>query len=87
MVDNAETFLKVCAWLKDIQKIKTINKSSSSYGLKHIVERYLKATKTGYYVSNGIFIAAAISCGFRYKECDKKNSQNLFFNMSEKSLS
>lgn len=72
--------------LNEIKKIKTINKSISSYGLKHMVENHLKKTKSGHHVPNGVFIAAAIFSGFKYQECDKKTSQNLFFNMSKKSI-
>ena len=86
MIDKADVFLTVCDWLKNINKIKTINKLNTSYGLKHMVERHMKRTRTGDHVPNGIFIAAAIFSGFKYQECKKKTCQNLFFNMSKKSL-
>lgn len=69
---------RVCEWLESVEKIGTINRRHSSYGLKHWVER-----RDCKYVSNGAFICAAIHMGFRF-EADGPNAQ---FNMSERSLS
>ncbi|MDQ5938075.1 MAG: hypothetical protein QG574_5438 [Cyanobacteriota bacterium erpe_2018_sw_21hr_WHONDRS-SW48-000092_B_bin.40] len=74
MVQEYDVFKMVCAWLQQNAKPrKTINSQMSSYGWKHHVERQI-----GRYVSNGIFIAAAISCGFNYK----KNAPNADFNLA-----
>ena len=78
LLKNEEQFEKTCQWLSHIDKRKTINKMSSSYGLKHFVE------KTTGYISNGMLITAAIHCGFDYKE--RPNSPNVRFNMCNKSL-
>lgn len=77
LLNSTQTFLDVCNWLSDVKKIKTINRNHTSYGLKHIVEKDIG------YVSNGVFIAAAIHCGFDFKHDD---SPNVMFNMSEKSI-
>lgn len=70
---------KVCGWLSTKQQIKTINVRHSSHGLKHMAERTL-----GEYVTNGVFIAAAIHCGFPYQI--ESDSANVCFGISEKSL-
>ena len=73
-------FEAICDFLNDnISHTKTVRTNgSSSYGLKHIVE-----DEIGYYVSNGMFIAAALACG--YKMQYKSNySPNSFFGMSLK---
>jgi hypothetical protein len=62
-------------WLRLIPKRQTINRAGSSYGLKHQAEDYIG------YVSNGMFIAAAIAEGFRVKRCDS-GSPNAYFNIS-----
>lgn len=76
LLNSSEICTKVCDWLKDIAKIKTINKNYSSYNLKHIIEK-----RTGY-VSNGVLICAAIFLGFKFVV----EGPNAYFNMSNKSL-
>jgi len=78
LLDNTEEFERLCEWLKPIDKIKSINKNHTSYGLKHLAE------KTIGYSTNGTFIAAAIYSGFDIRT--DKDSPNSQFNMSEKSL-
>ena len=78
LLENTEEFERVCEWLYTVNKIKTINKNHTSYGLKHLAE------KTIGYSTNGTFIAAAIYSGFDIKI--EKDSPNPMFNMSEKSL-
>jgi hypothetical protein len=46
-------------WLRQHNKRKTINKTGTSYGLKHVAEKDVG------YITNGVFIAAAIAEGFR----------------------
>ena len=77
LLNSTETFSGVCKWLEGIKKIKTINRNHTSYGLKHVVEKDIG------YVSNGVFIAAAIHCGFNFKHDE---IPNVTFNMSEKSI-
>jgi hypothetical protein len=52
-------FIATRAWLRRHNKRKTINKSRTSYGLKHVAERDVG------YITNGVFIAAAVAEGFR----------------------
>ncbi|MDR3335880.1 MAG: hypothetical protein LBT16_01630 [Treponema sp.] len=73
-----QEFAGACALLEGMGKIKVINRRYSSYGLKHLLEK-----ETGY-LPNGVLIAAAIHCGFRYKVYD--NSPNPCFNISNASI-
>lgn len=66
-------------WLQQLEPTKTINRRHSSYGLKHFVE-----VATGYYISNGAFIVAAIHCCFPYKI--QVGRPNVLFGISERSL-
>jgi hypothetical protein len=52
-------FVVTRAWLRQHNKLKTINKSGTSYGLKHSAEHDIG------YITNGVFIAAAVAEGFR----------------------
>jgi hypothetical protein len=78
LLESTEDFRKACQWLSSKNKIQTINRSHSSYGLKKIAEKEIG------YISNGIFIAAAIHCGFKVQEFP--GSPNVCINISEKSL-
>ncbi len=78
LLNSLDDFVKACSWLNQISKIKSINRHRTSYGLKHVAEKHMG------YVTNGVFIAAAIHCGFKYKIND--GSPNVMFNMSEKSI-
>ena len=78
LINNVDSFHKTCKWLSDIQQIKSINTRRTSYGLKSLAERDIG------YITNGVFIAAAIHCGFKFKV--DSNSPNVSFNISEKSL-
>jgi hypothetical protein len=56
-------FLAAREWIeRNMRPTKTI-RPCDSYYLKHVMER-----ETGKYVSNGAFIAAAISLGYRHTE-------------------
>ena len=50
-----------------LRPIAKINKNENSYSLKHIVEHILAKETNGVinYISNGTFILAMYSCGFR----------------------
>jgi hypothetical protein len=66
-------------FLRAIGKTKTVNRRSS-YGLKHNCENW-----TGFYIANGVFIAAAISEGFTaYRR--EYHGPNCAFNMSKRDL-
>ncbi len=78
LLDSSESFEKAVFWLKQVGKIKSFNPHRSSYGLKHLAEKDIG------YITNGVFIAAAIHSGFKYKITPQ--NPNVQFNMSEKSL-
>lgn len=78
LLDSSESFEKTVTWLKQIEKIQSFNTHRSSYGLKHLAEKDIG------YITNGVFIAAAIHSGFKYKI--NRDSPNVLFNMSENSL-
>lgn len=67
--------------------IQTFNHSSTSYGLKHLVERALDIETKGKinYVSNGTLILAMYDAGYRIKR-EGKASPNCCFNVSKKSV-
>lgn len=68
-------------WLKKfIDPIGSKNRSTSSYGLKHIAE----SQSPNRYLSNGVMIAAAVIAGF--EAFPEAESLNLWFNMSECSI-
>jgi hypothetical protein len=70
---NNKTVELIRPFLTDnLSKTKTINKSHSSYGLKHIVEK-----KIGKYVTNGELIYAMYLEGFDIK----RQNINCYFNI------
>lgn len=70
----SEEVVLCAAWIAEFaKKKKGINYKYSSYGLKHIVEKWARR-----YVSNGAFIQAAIDAGYEYQV----RGQNGYFNMS-----
>lgn len=85
--ENLKEYLDQCqraeSWLAYQKKRRTFNTTSSSYGLKHHVERWrMKHYPGDPYVSNGAFIIAALHLGFRIKML--KDGKNCFFNLSIK---
>lgn len=69
-----------------LRPITKINRNENSYSLKNIVERILAKETNGVisYISNGTFILAMYSCGFRIWRI--KGDKNCFFNVSDKSI-
>jgi hypothetical protein len=67
-------FTAARGWLRQFAKLKSFNKRGSSYGLKHVAEHDIG------YVSNGVFIAAAIAEGFNVQRIG--NSPNAWLNIS-----
>ena len=66
-------------WLKEKAiRIVNLNKNSTSYGWKHVAERYAKS-----YISNGAFIHAAMLEGFKVKQIE--DSKNAYLNISKRS--
>jgi hypothetical protein len=78
LLGSFKDFDKAVNWLKKVEKISNFNTKRSSNNLKLLAERDIG------YISNGIFIAAAIHSGFRFKL--EPESPNVQFNMSERSL-
>ena len=78
LLASEEACTRLCEWLANLEKIRTINDRHSSYGLKHMANRFMG------YVANGVFIAAAAHCGFPYRIYP--GSPNVCFGISEKSL-
>ena len=70
-----------------LKPARSINSNYSSYGLKHLVERYLsKSTNMEInYVSNGALILAMYDAGFLIKRLGD-GSPNCLFNVSEASI-
>jgi hypothetical protein len=77
-----KSFDAICDWLENnISKTKNINTKTGSYGLKHTCEYAIH-----HYIPNGIFIAAAIACGYKHKINCGFGSINACFNMSMKDI-
>jgi hypothetical protein len=83
LFENMDSFIFVVETLSRVDRIQSINKNiPSSYGLKHIFEKLPNAP--GHYISNGVLIAGAIHCGFKYKKYEDR--PNAYFNMSSLSI-
>jgi hypothetical protein len=68
-------FMAARGWLSKFSKIQALNKRGTSYGLKHGAEDDIG------YVTNGVFIAAAIAEGFTVRRTES-SSPNAWFNIS-----
>lgn len=68
-------FMAARDWLSQFRKTKALNRRGSSYGLKHWAEDDIG------YITNGVFIAAAIAEGFTVRRTDP-GSPNAWFNIS-----
>jgi hypothetical protein len=75
---SADEFVRSVSFLSHFGRRKTLNRKSSSYGLKHQAERF-----AGGYVANGTFIAAALVLGFTAQRTHP-GSPNAWFNISSK---
>lgn len=88
------SFLACLALLSRISRTKTVRPSAGSYRLKHIAENFTCRYSDGEdlgprYVSNGVFIAAAIHAGFSWKGYRLPSgyeSLNVSFNMGKQQL-
>ena len=79
LLDNVADVIWTVHWLRlNVEPIKTINRRHSSYGLKHLAERF----SPNLYLSNGVFIAAAMIVGYPFK----LDPPNAMFGMSERSI-
>lgn len=79
LIQDVAGFNAACAWLQTRERIKTVNRNHTTYHLKHFMER----DNFGY-VSQGIFIAAAVHLGFVFKLTDENHG--VYLNISEKAL-
>lgn len=71
-------FTKARAWLRQWPKTKHPNTHGTSYGLKHVAEHDIG------YVTNGMFIAAAIAEGFTVKRSGPYDTgPNAYFNITK----
>lgn len=71
----------VAWWLDNfIDHRKTINQTRTSYGLKHLAEKF----HPDGYITNGVFIAAGLIVGFKHKRIE--GTPNVAFAMSERSI-
>jgi hypothetical protein len=68
-------FLAARRWLAGFAKLKSLNQRGSSYGLKHHAAHDIG------YVTNGVFIAAAIAEGFRVQRI-RFDGPNAWFNIA-----
>ena len=79
-IENIQNEL-LLEWICDnLMRIGSINRSITSYGLKHLAERQL-----GFYVSNDKLIDTMIFAGFKFVGCSP-DRVNLYFNVSQKSI-
>jgi len=86
LLSAVEECNKACMYLQHLEKRKTINWVSSSYGLKHAAEHYFRKLNLaeGHYVANGSFICAAHYMGFTVKQISYDNP-NACINFSMRS--
>ena len=76
-------------WIKQQRPLKGFNTRHTSYGYKHMVERWWKQDYEAFsgpdaYVANGAFIAAAVGLGWAMKQ--NGYSLNVHFKFSQKRL-
>jgi len=83
--DHVDAFLACVRFLRLLKTIKTVNKKTHSYELKHDVEKFMRMRREPVYVPNGVFIAAAVYSGFLAKQVGW-DSQNAWANISARSL-
>ncbi|HUK09487.1 MAG TPA: hypothetical protein VLX09_16560 [Stellaceae bacterium] len=75
---SKDQFRAAYGWLRRQPRTKNVSPDAvTSYGIKHVAEPEIG------YVTNGVFIAAAIACGFKVQPCSPGNV-NAVFNMSSK---
>ncbi len=84
-----EEFIRSYILVSRIPKTRTITKNRGAYSIKHIAEKMEFSYPDGEcskpkYVGMGALICASLHSGFRYKSYP--NSQNVHFNMLQKSI-
>ena len=82
----SDNLLRCIQLLQQIEKRKSIDRTQTSYGWKHLVERLLTTVHGEHvYISNGEFIAAALIAGFKIRPLEH-GGPNCFLNLSRRSL-
>lgn len=73
---SIDQFERSCEWLRRQPRTKNPNRRvGTSYGIKHEAEKEVG------YMLNGMFIAAAIACGFKVQRMED-NGPNAYLNIS-----
>tara|TARA_R110002051_G_scaffold129100_1_gene202839 strand:+ start:176 stop:601 length:426 start_codon:yes stop_codon:yes gene_type:complete len=71
ITSRPKEFEAICNFLNEnIDHTKTMNTHGGSYYFKHVVEYAIN-----HYISNGMFIAAALACGYKMKRYRGPNCQ------------
>lgn len=78
--DCEEQFEQCLRFLAHVEPTTEFNRRRASYGFKHDCERWC-----GRYVSNGMFIAAAIHAGFKWRRVAAA-SPSVVLNISQRSV-
>lgn len=82
---NAISEVQMAAdWISGIEKIGRYNYDHSSYGYKHLVEKWASKRGARCYISNGSFIAASVGLGFVARRIE--STPNARFKFSEASI-
>lgn len=81
LLKASSEFIDVVAWLEknSSQQTKALNRLSHSYNWKHVAEKAI-----GRYVSNGVFIAAALQVGLQVEHIE--GTLNAHVNLSQNFL-
>jgi len=87
--DYCDQFELALVMLQAAEKRKSLNRDYTSYGMKHTAEQISRKhgirTDLGDYVSNGVFIAAALYEGFDVRKI-RWGDLNAFLNISTKAV-
>ncbi|AIB13206.1 hypothetical protein ABAZ39_14680 (plasmid) [Azospirillum argentinense] len=79
--DGVLQFVRACEFLAQVPRRATVNRTSISYDWKHVAERFHRERgEPDSYVSNGMFIAAALHLGFTVKR--DGTGPNAFLNIA-----
>ncbi|MBP2229684.1 hypothetical protein J2847_002983 [Azospirillum agricola] len=79
--DGVLQFVRACEFLAQVPRRATVNRTLISYDWKHVAERFHRERgEPDSYVSNGMFIAAALHLGFTVKR--DGTGPNAFLNIA-----
>ena len=75
---GVEQFIRAAQWLDLVPRRATVNRDTTSYGWKHVAERWheRRSTVGRGYISNGMFLAACLATGRRIEP--KHRSPNAY---------